>query len=133
MSNKWVLVLVAMVCASCGGGERKPPTEPSGGGPTRITLIAPHPTLAVGESQQLVVVLTGPDGVGRAPDRAIAWTSSDEAVYTVGGSGIAVAVAPGQAMITAVAEGRPVQSTLRVQANASGLRQIQGRVTHFAS
>ena len=114
--RKGLVVLAAVVCVSCGGDHETPPTQPSGGA-TRITLIAPHPILSVGDSQQLAIVLTGPDGVGRAPDGSVAWTSSNEAVYSVGTTGIAVAVSPGQATITAVAEGRTVQSVLRVEAN----------------
>jgi len=117
--------------ASCGGDA--PPTGPSGGGATRITLIAPHPTLDVGESQQLSLVLTGPDGVGHAPDGPVTWRSSNEAVYAVWSGGLVVAVAPGQATITASADGKTADIVLRAQARSGAVRHVQGRVIDFAS
>jgi hypothetical protein len=130
MAGRWWVAVAAVVAASCDGS--KPPTGPSGGG-ARITLVAPHPTLAVGESQQLAVVITGSDGVGHAPEGPIAWSSSDEAIYAVWNGGLAVAIAPGQATITAVADGRTAQTTLRAEGGAGGPRHVQGRVTDFAS
>lgn len=132
MSWTWGLVLAALVCVSC-GGDAKPPTGPSGSGGARITLVAPHPTLAVGESQQLTVVITGSDGVGHAPDGPIAWRSSNEAIYAVWAGGLAVAVAPGQATVTASADGLTADTTLRAETRGGAMRSVQGRVLDFAS
>jgi hypothetical protein len=132
MSGKWALVLAALLCVGC--DEQKPPTTPSDGQgqATRVTLVAPHPTLGVGESQQLSVVITPPNGVGHPPDGPVVWRSSNEAVYTLWNGGLAVAVGPGQATITAMADGRTAEATLRVEP-AAGVRRLQGRLTDFTS
>jgi Carboxypeptidase regulatory-like domain/Bacterial Ig-like domain (group 2) len=132
MTSKWALVLAALLCLGC--DEQKPPTVPSEapGQGTRVTLVAPHPTLAVGESQQLSIVITGPTGVGHPPEGVIVWRSSNDAVYVMWAGGLAVAVGPGQATISAIADGRTVETSLRVEP-AAGVRRLQGRVTDFTS
>jgi hypothetical protein len=132
MSGKSLLVLAALLCVGC--DEQKPPTTPSEGQGqgTRITLVAPHPTLGVGESQQLSVVITSPNGVGHPPAGPVVWRSSNAAVYALWDGGLAVAVGPGQATITAIAEGRTAETSLRVDP-AAGVRRLQGRVTDFTS
>jgi len=127
-SARWWLGLAVVVVASCGGD--KPPTGPSGSA-TRISLIAPHPTLDVGESQQLSLVLTGPDGVGHAPEGPVTWRSSNDAVYAAWSGGLVVAVAPGQATITASADGKTADIVLRVEAGAGAVRHVQGRVGDY--
>ena len=133
MTWKWGWAVAALLCVGC--NERKAPTGPSDGHErgTRVTLVAPRPTLGVGESQQLSIVVTGPDGVGHAPESTIVWRSSNDAVYAVWDGGLAVAVGPGQATITAIADGRIVEATLRVEPATTALRRLQGRVTDFAS
>jgi hypothetical protein len=133
MTWKWAVALAALSCVAC--DERKAPTGPSDGQGrgTRVALVAPHPTLGVGESQQLSIVVTGPDGVGHAPEGPVVWRSSNEAVYVLWNGGLAVAVGPGQATISAVADGRTAETTLRVEPAASAVRRLQGRVTDFAS
>jgi Big-like domain-containing protein len=133
MTWKWAVAVAALSCLAC--DERKAPTGPSDGpGPaTRVTLVAPHPTLGVGGSQHLSLVVTGPDGVGHPPEGPVVWRSSNEAVYVIWNGGLAVAVGPGQATISAVADGRTAEATLRVEPTASGLRRLQGRLTDFAS
>jgi len=130
MQAKWVLVLAALFCAGC---DDPKPTGPSAGGETRITVIAPHPTIGVGGSQQLAVLITGPDGVGHAPVGPTVWRSSNEAVYAVWNSGVAVALSVGQATISADADGRTADITLRVEPQGGAMRGIQGRLTDFAT
>jgi hypothetical protein len=130
MQAKWVLVLAALFCAGC---DDPKPTGPSAGGETRITVIAPHPTIGVGGSQQLAVLITGPDGVGHAPVGPTVWRSSNEAVYAVWNGGVAVALSVGQATISADADGRTADITLRVEPQGGAMRGIQGRLTDFAT
>lgn len=132
MTWRWGLVVAALLCAGC--DDTKAPTGPSSQGQgTRITLVAPHPIAGVGDSQQLSIVLTGPDGVGRAPEGAVVWRSSNEGVYAIWSGGLAVAVGTGEATITGVAEGRTAETTLRVEAAVGGMRRLQGRLIDFAS
>lgn len=130
MHAKWGLVVAALFCAGC---DDPKPTGPSAGRDTRITVIAPHPTIAVGGSQQLSVVITGPDGVGHPPVGPTVWRSSNEAVYAVWNGGVAVALAAGQATISADADGRTADITLRVEPQVGASRGIQGRLTDFAT
>ena len=130
MQAKWVLVLAALFCAGC---DDPKPTGPSAGRETRITVIAPHPTIGVGGSQQLAVLITGPDGVGHAPVGPTVWRSSNEAVYAVWNGGVAVALSVGQATISADADGRTADITLRVEPQGGAMRGIQGRLTDFAT
>jgi hypothetical protein len=133
MSWKWGFVMFALLLAGC--DERSAPTGPTGGegGATRVTLVAPHPIAGVGESQQLAIVITGPDGVGHAPEGPVVWRSSNDAVYVLWTGGLAVAVGPGQATITAIADGRTVETTLSVEPSSGAIRRLQGRVTDFVS
>src|SRR3954471_14623905 len=130
MQAKWGLVVAALFCAGC---DDPKPTGPSAGRETRIMVIAPHPTIAVGGSQQLSVVITGPDGVGHPPAGPIVWRSSNEAVYAVWTGGVAVALSAGQATISADADGRTADITLRVEPQGGASRGIQGRLTDFAT
>lgn len=131
MTWKRGAVVAALLCAGC--DERKPPTSPSEGQGTRAALVAPHPTLGVGESQQLSVVITGPAGVAHPPEGVVVWRSSNDAVYVLWDAGLAVAVGPGQATISAIADGRTVETSLRVDPAAGTIRRLQGRLTDFAS
>lgn len=133
LRQRRVVLASLLLCASACGGDKDPPTAPSGGRGTRITMIAPRPTIAVGESQQLSVVITGPDGIGHPPSGPIAWRSSNDAIYAVWAGGLAVALAPGQATISAEADGRTADVTLRVEPSVGSVRRLQGRVTDFAS
>ena len=130
MPAKWSLVAVALCCAAC---DDPKPTGPSVARETRLTVVAPHPTVGVGESQQLSVVVTEPDGMSHAPSGSIVWRSSNDAVYAVWTGGLAVALAPGQATISADADGRAAGITLRVEPQGGAIRGIQGRLTDFAT
>jgi hypothetical protein len=132
MASKWGLALAVLVCVSC-GDDAKPPTGPSGGVSPRLTLVAPQRTLAVGESEQLAVVVTGADGVGRPPAGPVEFRSSNEAICVVWAGGVAVAVAPGQAMITASADGLTATVALSAESRGGAIRHVQGRVLDFAS
>ena len=57
--------------------------------------------LEVGDSAELTVTLL-PE---KCSNKAVCWTSSDEAVVTVSDAGVVVAVGPGQATITAESDG----------------------------
>jgi len=125
------IVAAAILCASC--DDSTPPTAPSTGREPRLTLLAPQPTLGVGESQQLSVVVVEPDGSSHPPNGPVTWRSSNDAVYTMWSSGVAVAIAPGQATITAEADGRRAEVALTADVRPTALRRVQGRLTDFSS
>ncbi len=77
-----------------------------------VTVDPAVATLTVGESQQLTATVK-PDG---APEKAITWKSSDEAVAKVDASGRVTAVAPGKATVTATAGGKTGTCEITVRA-----------------
>lgn len=69
-----------------------------------ITLTAPLASLTVGNTVQLTARAL--DGSGIPQPREITYTSSAPTVFTVTAAGVATAVGPGTAIITATSEGR---------------------------
>ena len=132
MSAKRAIAIVAVagLCAAC--DDSKPPTAPSPR-ETRMAVVAPQTTLGVGESQQLSAIVVEPDGSSHAPNGPVTWRSSNDAVYTLLSNGVAVAIAPGQATISAEADGRRAETTLTADVRSSALRRVQGRLTDFSS
>jgi hypothetical protein len=78
-----------------------PSTGPSGGRPVQAVVVEPaRRTLAVGERVQLVA--TAHDSSGRTvDDRSFVWSSSNDAIASVGAAGLVTANAPGSAVIAA--------------------------------
>jgi len=68
-------------------------------------------SLAVGDTAQLTAVCT-PD---TAEDLTVGWTSSDESIATVDGTGLVTAVASGEANITAASNDEPgISATCKI-------------------
>lgn len=76
--------------------EQLRPSEPSPISVTGITLTPEEPTVIVGNTVQLDNVVS-PVG---ATDKSVTYTSSDDLVATVDGSGLVTGVAEGTADIT---------------------------------
>lgn len=125
------VVTAALLCASC--DDSKPPTAPSSTREPRLSVIAPQPALGVGESQQLSAIVIEPDGSTHAPAGPVTWRSSNDGVYTVRTNGVAVAIAPGQATVSAEGDGRRAEVSLTAEVRATGLRRVQGRLIDFSS
>lgn len=95
-----VLLLLAGVLAA-GGCDDPTRADPV----AQVEVTAPATRVEVGQSIQLSAsVLNGAGAV--MSGRAVAWTSSDEAVATVAADGRVTGKAPGSATITAAAGGR---------------------------
>jgi V8-like Glu-specific endopeptidase len=71
--------------------------DPPAGGVTSITLNRTTMTLEVGDREPLVATVTPED----APNKQLAWSSSDEAVASVDNNGVVAALKLGSAIITA--------------------------------
>jgi surface protein len=91
-----------------------------GRGKVHAVAVSPaHASVAAGETQQFLAVVTDVDG--EEMDRNVQWTSSDDAVATVDADGLASGVADGPATITASAGGVSETANLTVTAgDASG-------------
>jgi uncharacterized protein YjdB len=82
-----------------------------------VVLLPNRVDAKVGSTTQLTA--TAFDGSGNAlTDRAIVWSSSNQAVATVSTSGLVTAVAPGTSTITAASEGKTSTSIVTVAQGA---------------
>ncbi|HEU4565044.1 MAG TPA: Ig-like domain-containing protein [Gemmatimonadaceae bacterium] len=110
------LALCGAVLAACGDDNG---TGPSGN-PVGSISIAPDSartgaTVLKGDSLALAVTLLGAQGDTLSPSgRQISYTSSDEAVATVSGTGMIRAVAAGTATITVTSEGKSADAKITV-------------------
>ncbi len=97
---------LATFLAACG--------DPSG--PSRVATIvldAPTTELAVGGTVQLSATVRDRDG-NLLTDEPVRWSTSNPAVVSVNAAGLATAVAPGSASVTASADGRSASAQLTV-------------------
>jgi len=82
--------------------------------PVASVSVAPGPaSLLVGGTQQLAATLKDASG-NVLTGRSVAWTSSNAAVATIGGSGLVTAIAAGSATITAASGGKSGTATITV-------------------
>jgi len=82
-----------------------------------VVLLPNRIDATVGSTTQLTA--TAFDGAGNAlTDRAIIWSSSNQAVATVSTGGLVTAVAPGTSTITAASEGKTSTSVITVAQGA---------------
>lgn len=111
------------------------PTEsvqpPPGSGLIQLDVRPPNVALAVGDAQQL-------SGVGLATDQTerkdllLTWASENPSVATVSPEGLVTAVAPGEAVITAFAEGKTASVTVTVAASQITGLKIGALTTQIA-
>ncbi|MET3133135.1 hypothetical protein AAKU55_003420 [Oxalobacteraceae bacterium GrIS 1.11] len=111
--------LVAALLAGCGGGDQG--RDPILGLPTAdLVALSVTPATAssvVGASQQFTATATYSDGAARDVTVGAAWSSASPAITTVdAASGLAGAVAPGAAVISAGFGGKSASATLNVTA-----------------
>ena len=101
-----------LALAACGGGDggggSQQPTAPEPAGPVPVASVVVSPsstTLEIGQTAQLTATVTDAGG-NLLSGRTIAWSSSSQAVATVGAAGLVTAVGPGVTTLTATSEGR---------------------------
>lgn len=86
--------------------------------PVGSVVVAPaSSTVQVGQSVQLSATVRDASG-NVLNGRTVSWSSSDTRVALVSGSGVVTGVVPGQATITATAEGKSGSAAVTVQAPA---------------
>lgn len=78
-----------------------------------VTVSPPSATVGVGQSASYSAVLKDVTGIV-LNGRVVTWSTSDAAIATVSGTGVATGVAVGTATITATSEGRSGSATLTV-------------------
>ncbi len=118
------LILVAFVNA-CGGGDTGPstPTEP----PRPATIsINPASASLTYISQTTAFTATVRDQYGAAMATTVTWSSSDEAVFTVDGSGQVTAAGNGSGTLTGSASGLSATASVNVEQRAAAIRFVSG-------
>lgn len=121
-----VLLLVAAggVALACGGdGSTGPDPDPDPGpAPVASVEVTPASETLTAVGAQAMFDATARDSAGNAVSGAsISWSSSDEAVATVDGSGTATAEGNGEATITASADGEEGTATVTVDQEVARL------------
>jgi uncharacterized protein YjdB len=93
-----------------------------------VTLSTPTPSLTVGQTAQISVVLKDASG-NTLTDRSIGWSSSNPSVATVSVSGLVTAVGAGSVTISATSEGKTGTLPLSVLAVTNPLPPTVASVT----
>lgn len=104
---------IAVAAASCGGGGSSSgtPTSPSGSSSSTFTVtIAGTLNAAVGATSQLTATVRDSSGA-TVSGATVTWSSSDNSVISVSGTGLATAVKIGPATITASSNGASSTAT----------------------
>jgi hypothetical protein len=109
-----VLVLFATALTGCGGNTDTQPRVDSTA-VARITIRAPHASLAVGSTLQLAADAANSAGTILA-NQIVDWSSSRPEIATVTSFGLVTGVAVGTAVITARSGGHSGSATMSVQA-----------------
>jgi len=102
---RFLMVAVAATTLSCGGAE--PRSADPIGPPTveRVEVVMDTATLTVNDTVQVTARVVGSDG-STLSGREVSWRASPAGVLESLGGGTFAAVGPGQATVTATADGR---------------------------
>ena len=127
-------LLLTLACASeASTGTAFPPTPPTPPTPppgpaavASVEVTPPQLTLEVGTGQTLAAAVK--DAAGNVLSRAVTWSTSASAIVTIDTDGKVIAVAPGQATISASSEGKSA-SVLVTSVARSTVGVASGRVT----
>ncbi|MCU1249339.1 MAG: hypothetical protein JWQ49_2368 [Edaphobacter sp.] len=108
-----VLSLTIFAVASCGNGSGR--TGSSEAAVKSISVSPGSATILMGKQQQFSATATYSDGSTKSAPAGLTWSSSNTAVATVDGSGLATGVAPGNATILAAVGAVNGASSTKVQ------------------
>ncbi len=118
----WSLLLLLLLAVSCGGGAVTSPYPL-----TYISVTPADASLPVGATKQFAAQGINSDGSTRDLGGNVTWRSSNPAVATISTTGLATAVAPGTAAITATSGNVSGSTNLTVtSATLSSLSVIPG-------
>ena len=122
------LVFCLAFLAGCGGGGNSgsnPPSNP--GSPATLASLQVTPaskSLALGATQQFTATGHYSDGTSKDLTSSAQWSSSDSSVASVGGTGMATAVAFGVVTVTAQSGALQATATLNVSSAGANLTAI---------
>ncbi len=124
MVNHRLLVLAfVLVSAACGSKGPTPPTPVPGSTQqtptlTSVTVTSPNSAITVGQTEQFTATAIFSDSTTQNVNSTATWTSSNNSVATVSGSGLVNAVSAGSADIRAAFQGMTGSKTFQVNAAA---------------
>ena len=124
--------LAFALLSACGGGPRPAaPTTPTAPALTvaSLTISRPAGSLKPGDTVQLVATATLTDGSSQIATTSAAWVSSAPELVRITGTGLATAIADGDATVTATYAAQSAAVGLSVR---TGGRTLEGRVTESA-
>ena len=120
-----ISLLVLAGVNACGGGDDGPSTPQEPPRPATITIEPASATLTY-ISQTTSFSATVRDQYGSAMATAVTWSSSDEAVFTVDGSGQVTAAGNGSGTLTASASGLTATASVNVEQRAAAIKVVSG-------
>lgn len=120
-----ISLLMLIGVNACGGGDDGPPTQQEPPRPATITVEPASATLTY-ISQTTSFSATVRDQYGSAMTTAVTWSSSDEAVFTVDGSGQVTAAGNGSGTLTASASGLTATGSVNVEQRAAAIKVVSG-------
>jgi hypothetical protein len=106
---KWMLAMVAMLGAACGGSQALSPTRLA-----QLQVSPPTASVPAGVDQQLSAVAIFENGHREDVSAQVAWSISDEAIARVDASGLVSTSAPGTTRVSASLQGLSASANLVV-------------------
>jgi uncharacterized protein YjdB len=119
------LTILCVAALSCGDDDSSGPDDES---VATVSVAPATETIAPGETLRLEATTKDAAGV-TLTHRDISWSSSDEGVATVSGSGLVTGVADGEATITATAEGKSGSAAVSVLTPVAAIAVAPAKVT----
>jgi alpha-tubulin suppressor-like RCC1 family protein len=124
-SNAVSLVVATLLLGGCGGSDNVGLEKPV----STVTVTPTTSTVTPGGTVQLQAATKDADGAVLT-GRAIAWSSSDNAVATVSAAGRVAGVADGSATITATAEGQSGSAVITVATGPLEFASVSAGYAH---
>ena len=124
-SNAVSVVVAALLLGGCGGGDNVGLEKPV----STVTVTPTTSTVTPGATVQLQAATRDADGAVLT-GRAIAWSSSDNAVATVSATGLVAGGADGSATITATAEGQSGSAVITVATGPLEFASVSAGYAH---
>lgn len=118
-------LLVLAGLGACGGGDDGPSTPQEPPRPATITIEPASATLTY-ISQTTTFNAIVRDQYGAAMATTVTWASSDEAVFSVDGSGQVTAAGNGAGTLTASASGLSANASVTVEQRPAAIRVVSG-------
>jgi 6-phosphogluconolactonase (cycloisomerase 2 family) len=113
----FIAIFVGMIFSGCSGGSSSPVL-------TGLTVLPPTASVVAGSQQQFTATALFADGTTQDETATVTWSSSNSAVATIAGGGLATGVSAGTVNITASVPGRTSNAAVLTVTSANVLQSI---------